>query len=244
MGLLWTLLVVDPLIILSTVFCGTIAALTSPKTQTAMARLWGRSILKFARVKMEVVGLEHVKPGRGYVFVSNHLSYMDTPTILSSIPVDFRFLAKEELFKIPFMGNHLKRAGHIAVPLKDPRGSVRTLSMAAKTIQSLGISLLVFPEGGRTDNGELKEFKDGAAYLAIKAGAPVIPLAVIGTRKVLPMHGKKFTSGPVKLIIGEPIQTTGMTIRDRAALTTTMRDRIVEMLDCGLRATAKENSPF
>jgi 1-acyl-sn-glycerol-3-phosphate acyltransferase len=230
MGLLWTLLVVDPLIILSTIFCGTIAAFTSPKTQTAMARLWGRSILTFARVKVEVQGLEHVKPGRGYVFVSNHLSYMDTPTVLASIPVDFRFLAKEELFKIPFMGDHLRRAGHIAVPLKDPRGSVRTLSLAAKTIQSMGISLLVFPEGGRSDDGELHEFKDGAAYLAIKAQAPVIPLAVIGTRKVMAMHERKITSGKVRLMVGEPIVTEGMTIRDREALTATMRERIVEML--------------
>ena len=229
MGLLWTFLVVDPLIILSTVFCGTVAALTSPKTQTVMARLWGRSILKFARVKLEVNGLEHVNPRQGYVFASNHLSYMDTPAILSSIPVDFRFLAKEELFKIPFMGDHLKRAGHIAVPLNDPRGSIRTLAAAAKTIQSLGISLLVFPEGGRSNTGELQEFKDGAAYLAIKAQAPIVPLAILGTRAVLPMHGKIITSGKVKLIIGEPIPTA-CTIRDREELTATLRNRIVKML--------------
>jgi 1-acyl-sn-glycerol-3-phosphate acyltransferase len=155
---------------------------------------------------------------------------MDTPAILSSIPVDFRFLAKEELFKIPFMGDHLKRAGHIAVPLNDPRGSIRTLAMAAKTIQSLGISLLVFPEGGRSNTGELQEFKDGAAYLAIKAQAPIVPLAIIGTRAVLPMHGKKISSGKVRLIIGEAIPTAGLSIRNRAELTTTMRERIVEML--------------
>jgi len=230
MGLLWTLLVVDPLIILSTIFCGTVAALTSPKTQTKMAAMWGRSILTFARVKVEATGLEHIKPGRGYVFASNHLSYMDTPTILSTIPVDFRFLAKEELFKIPFMGDHLKRAGHIAVPLDDPRASIRTLAQAAKTIQALGISLLVFPEGGRSNTGKLQEFKDGAAYLAIKAQAPIVPLAIIGTRDVLPMHGKKITSGKVKLIIGEPISTAGLTTRDREELTTTVRNRIVEML--------------
>jgi 1-acyl-sn-glycerol-3-phosphate acyltransferase len=240
-GLLWTFLVVDPLIILSTIFCGTIAAFTSPKTQTTMARLWGRSILAFARVKVEVEGLEHIKAGQGYVLVSNHLSYMDTPTILASIPVDFRFLAKEELFKIPFMGDHLKRAGHIAVPLDDPRASIKTLSLAAKTIQSLGISLLVFPEGGRSDTGELQDFKDGAAYLAIKAEAPVVPLAVIGTRKVLPMHGKKITAGKVRLIIGAPIATTGLTTRDRAALTATMRERIVQML--GAPVSVKESSP-
>jgi 1-acyl-sn-glycerol-3-phosphate acyltransferase len=230
MGLLWTLLVVDPLIILSTIFCGTIAAFTSPRTQTKMARLWGRSILFFARVKVEAKGLEHIKTGQGYVFASNHLSYMDTPTILSSIPVDFRFLAKEELFKIPFMGDHLKRAGHIAVPLDDPRASIRTLTMAAKTIQSLGISLLVFPEGGRSETGELREFKDGAAYLAIKAQAPIVPLAIIGTREVLPMHGKKITRGRVRLIIGEPIPTAGLTIRNRDELTATVRNRIVQML--------------
>jgi 1-acyl-sn-glycerol-3-phosphate acyltransferase len=230
MGLLWTYLVVDPLIVLSTIFCGTIAAVTSPRTQTAMARLWGRSILAFARVKVDVEGLEHIQPGQGYVLVSNHLSYMDTPTILASIPVDFRFLAKEELFKIPFMGDHLKRAGHIAVPVDDPRGSVKTLALAARTIQSLRISLLVFPEGGRSETGELQEFKDGAAYLAIKAQAPVVPLAVIGTRKVMPMHSRKITAGKVKLVIGAPIPTAGLTTRDRAALTATMRDRIVQML--------------
>lgn len=230
MGLLWTLLVIDPLIILSTIFCGTVAALTSPKTQTKMARLWGRSILIFARVKVEVQGLEHIQPGQGYVFASNHLSYMDTPTILSSIPVDFRFLAKEQLFKIPFMGDHLKRAGHISVPLDDPRASIKTLAMAAKTIQSLGISLLVFPEGGRSNTGDLQEFKDGAAYLAIKAQAPIVPLAIIGTRAVLPLHGKKITSGNVKLIIGEPIPTAGLTIRNRTELASTLRDRIVKML--------------
>jgi 1-acyl-sn-glycerol-3-phosphate acyltransferase len=241
-GLIWTFLVVDPLIVLSTIICGTIAAISSPETQSKMARLWGQSILKFARVHLEVEGLEYIKPGRGYVFVSNHLSYMDTPAILSSIPVDFRFLAKEELFKIPFMGDHLKRAGHIAVPLDDPRGSVRTLSAAAKTIQSLGISLLVFPEGGRSETGELQEFKDGAAYLAIKAQAPIVPLAVIGTHKVLPMHGKKITSGTVRLVIGEPIETAGMITRDRTTLTATLRDHVVKMI--GEPVTVKESSPY
>jgi 1-acyl-sn-glycerol-3-phosphate acyltransferase len=240
-GLLWTYLVVDPLIILSTVFCGTVAALSSPKTQTTMARLWGRSILTFARVKLEVKGLEHIRPGQGYVFASNHLSYMDTPAILSSIPVDFRFLAKEELFKIPFMGDHLKRAGHIAVPLDNPRASVKTLANAAKTIQALGISLLVFPEGGRSLTGELREFKDGAAYLAIKAQAPIVPLAVIGTRAILPMHGKVISSGKVRLIIGEPIPTAGLAIRNREELTARLRDRIVEML--GEAISVKESSP-
>lgn len=245
MGLLWTLLVVDPLIVLSTIVCGSIAAFSSPKNQSKMAHLWGRSILLFARVKLEVKGLEHIQPGRGYVFISNHLSYMDTPAVLSTIRVDFRFLAKAELFNIPFMGNHLKRSGHIAVPVDDPRGSIKTLALAAKTIQSLGISLLIFPEGGRSETGELREFKDGAAYLAIKAGAPIVPLALIGTREVLPMHGTKISSGKVTLLIGEPIPTSGLTVKDRAALTATIRDSVVQMLASGEPASisAKGTSP-
>jgi 1-acyl-sn-glycerol-3-phosphate acyltransferase len=173
-------------------------------------------------------GLEHLKPDTGYVFVSNHLSYMDTPVMLGTLPSDFRFLAKEGLFQIPFLGTHLKRAGHIAVPREDPRAALRTLSHAAKTMEKT--SILVFPEGGRSRTGELQPFEEGAAYLAIKAQAPLVPIALIGTREVLPMGGAKFTAGTVKLKIGEPIITEGMTIKDRGDLNNCARERIVEML--------------
>jgi len=233
MGLLWSLFIVDPLIIASTVLCASATFFASPKTQTAVARFWGRSLLFFSRLQVKVEGLEHICPNTGYVFASNHLSYMDTPAVLSSIPVDFRFLAKKGLFEIPFLGTHLTRAGHIPVPREDPREAVRTLTKAADTVRSLGISLLIFPEGGRSETGEMQDFKDGAAYIAIKAQAPLVPLALIGTRDALPMGGIKFTPGKARLIIGEPIPTTGLTTRDRARLTATARERIVEMVNSG-----------
>src|SRR5579863_6927370 len=117
MALLWSLLIIDPLIILSTLACGAVSgviALFGPSTrskQIAIARSWSRSILFFAGVKVDVEGLDQIAAAGPYVFTANHLSYMDTPVILTNIPVQFRFLAKKGLFQIPFLGWHLKTAG-------------------------------------------------------------------------------------------------------------------------------------
>lgn len=233
--ILWTFLVIDPLIIFSTVVCGTFSLLAVPferdgKLSFKVARFWGRTLLVASTVRVRVEGLERIEPGKNYVFVSNHLSYMDTPVLIGSLPVDFRFLAKSGLFQIPFMGTYLKLGGHIPVPLEDARGGLRALMHAAQVIQEKRLSLLVFPEGGRSPSGELQEFVDGASYLAIKAGAPLVPIALIGTREVLPMGKAVFYSRPVTLRIGEPIPTEGLAVKDRAALTQQSRDRIVEML--------------
>jgi len=177
MAFLWSLVVIDPLIILSTILCGCVSIVLTLFDKTGNAgirigRLWARSLLVFTGARVRVEGLNKIDTHGKYVFCSNHLSYMDTPVVLGHIPVQFRFLAKRGLFQIPFMGTHLKQAGHIPVPLEDPRAAVRTLSLAAETIQKKSVSLLIFPEGGRSEDGILQEFKDGAAYVAIKAQAP------------------------------------------------------------------------
>jgi 1-acyl-sn-glycerol-3-phosphate acyltransferase len=235
MAFLWSLVFVDPLIILSTIVFGSISLAASffdktGSTGIEIARIWGRSLLMIAGVRVRAEGLEKIDPKGAYVFVSNHLSYMDTPVVLSTIPVQFRFMAKEGLFKIPFLGTHLTQAGHIAVPLGDPRASVTSLRKAAEIIREREISVLVFPEGGRARDGELQRFKEGAAYIAIKAGVPVVPLTLIGTREILAMGSATFRPGAVRLRVGEPIPTTGLTLRDRAALTECIRQQIVRML--------------
>ncbi len=236
MALLWSLVFVDPLIIISTIFCGLVSLAASPFDSSGgfmikTARVWARSLLAFAGVRVIVEGLEKIDPNASYVFASNHLSYMDTPVVLRSIPVEFRFMAKEGLFKIPFLGTHLKQAGHISVPRKDPRGSIKAMTQAADAIRTKGISVLVFPEGGRSRDGVLQPFKDGAAFIAIKAGVPVVPLALIGTRAVLPMHSGVFHRGTVKLRIGDPLPTDALTSRDRSTLTETIRAEVVAMLE-------------
>jgi 1-acyl-sn-glycerol-3-phosphate acyltransferase len=235
MAFLWSLVFVDPLFILSTIFFGSISVFVSlfdqsGRTQIKVARVWSRSLLRFAGVKVKVEGIRKIHRGGSYVFAANHASYMDTPVVLSHIPVQFRFLAKKGLFHIPFLGTHLTQAGHIPVPREDPRASVRTLARAARIVRDKSISVLIFPEGGRTEDGELQPFKDGAAYIAIKSGVPLVPVAIGGTRKILPMHSATFRRGRVTLRIGEPIPTAGLTVRDRKALTERARAQIAGML--------------
>ena len=230
------LLFADPAIALATVFFGTISLIVSFFDQTGaiqirVARAWARTLLRVSGIGVRVQGLEQIDPEGSYVFISNHLSYMDTPVALAHIPVQFRFLAKRGLFQIPFLGQHLGRAGHIPVPREDPRAAVRVMQTAAQTIQEKGISLLIFPEGGRSHDGQLRSFKEGGAYIAIRAGVPVVPLAMIGTQKVLPYGAGIVQSGQVTLRILKPIDTHQLALKDRGALTDKLRGLILSELE-------------
>ena len=194
-----------------------------------IAQTWSRILLKLSFIHTEVVGLEKLDAHRNYVLVANHASYMDTPVVVANIPLQFRFFAKLELFSIPLLGTHLGRSGHFPVDRGNPRASLKSMSDGAKAIAEQNVSVLVFPEGGRSLD-HLQEFKEGAAYIAIKAGVPAVPVAIVGTREVLRMHTTRVRPGPVKLIIGDPIDTSNMTIRDRDQLTATLHSKIAEML--------------
>lgn len=221
----------DPMVVLATIVFGTagLAASFFDKTgnsQLRIARSWGRALLAVGGVNVRIEGMQHLDPSASYVFISNHLSYYDTPVILASIPSNFRFLAKKGLFDIPFIGSHLARAGHVPVPRQDPRAAVKTMQLAAQIIQEKQVSLLVFPEGGRSHDGVLQSFKEGGAFIAIRAGVPVVPTVLIGTRQVLPYGGGIVKSGRVTLRILKPIETAGLTLKDRGRLTAQLRELI------------------
>jgi 1-acyl-sn-glycerol-3-phosphate acyltransferase len=229
--------------VLSTVFWGAISLIvsffdSSGRVQISMARRWARSLLTVGRVRVTAEGIGKIDPEGSYVIAANHLSYMDTPVILANIPVQFRFLAKRGLFQIPFLGTHLKSAGHIPVPREDPRAAVRTMITAAEAIRSRGISMLIFPEGGRSPDGILQPFKDGGSFIAIKAGVPIVPIALIGTYEILPFGGGRIRSGHVTLRVGDPIHTTGLSLRDRGELTARVREQITDLLSSGQRVAA------
>lgn len=233
-GHLRAVLITDPLIILATAVFGSASLAVSffdatGRRQIAIARSWARTLLRISSVTVTVEGLERIDPSGGYVVAANHSSYMDTPVVLSHIPVQFRFMAREGLFKIPLLGTHLKRAGHIPVPRSNPREALKTMAEAARIIRERRTSVLVFPEGGRSLTG-LKAFKEGGAYIAIKAGVPVVPIAIKGTIDILPMHSVYVRPGHVVLRIGVPIPTTGMTAHDRGRLTEEVRAQVVAML--------------
>jgi 1-acyl-sn-glycerol-3-phosphate acyltransferase len=231
--LLWSALIRDPLIVLATVVMGTVSLVTSlfdstGRLQHRVARVWGRMLLRIGGVKVRIEGLENIVPDGSYIFVSNHLSYMDTPLAIAHIPAQFRFLAKKSLFKVPFIGFHLQRAGHIPVAREDARASLRTMTEAARIVRERNVSLLVFPEGGRSPD-KMREFKEGAAYIAIKAGVPAVPVGIVGTREVLPMDSLLVKPGQVTLRIGVPIPTAGLGGHGHRALTGELRERVLDL---------------
>jgi 1-acyl-sn-glycerol-3-phosphate acyltransferase len=156
---------------------------------------------------------------------------MDTPVVLANIPVQFRFLAKRGLFQIPFLGWHLTRAGHIPVPREDARAAVRTMTLAAQVIRERGVSLLIFPEGGRSQDGTLASFKEGAAFIAIRAGVQLIPIGLKGTREVLPFGSAHIRRGSVTMRIGDPISTSDLAMNDRVRVTAELRERVIALTD-------------
>ncbi|MCS7316567.1 MAG: lysophospholipid acyltransferase family protein [Bryobacterales bacterium] len=227
-------LLTAPLIVLLTAICGTISWLLaladrSGRMPHGVARVWARLLLAVSGVRVRVEGLENISPEGAYVFASNHLSLMDTPLVLANIPVQFRFLAKRSLYRVPFIGSHLRRAGHIPVERQDPRAALRTLGEAARIVRQRGVSVLVFPEGSRS-RGPLGEFKPGAAYIAIKAGVPLVPLAIRGTAEILPAGSLTVRPGEARLRVGRPIPTTGFGVHDHTRLTGLLRERIGELL--------------
>jgi 1-acyl-sn-glycerol-3-phosphate acyltransferase len=235
MSYLRSLLFSTPLILLSTILMGTLSIVASlfdgsGNTQHRLARGWARSLMAFAFIRIRTEGLENLDPKQTYVFVANHASYMDIPAILSELPFQFRFFAKSSLYRIPFMGTHLKRAGHLPVDRSNARNSLKSMTEGARIIAQRQISVLLFPEGGRSPHG-LREFKEGAAYIAIKAGVPVVPMALSGMRALLPMGSIHLRSGRVVLRIGRPIPTTGLKPSDREQLTQTLYAEIARLLE-------------
>ena len=226
-------LLIDPLIILSTVVFGSASLLASTfdksgRTQHAIARRWARTLLAVSGARIRWEGLEKLEKDRAYVLVANHNSYMDTPVVLL-IPLQIRFFAKQGLFRIPLLGGHLRRAGHFPVVRENPRASLKSLTEGARLVRERGVSVVLFPEGGRSPDG-LREFKEGAAYIAIKAGVPAVPIGITGTRQVLPIGSIHVRPHAVTVRIGDPIPTAGMKLDARGELSQTLRRKVAELI--------------
>jgi 1-acyl-sn-glycerol-3-phosphate acyltransferase len=152
------------------------------------------------------------------VYAANHLSYYDTPVLFGKLPFQFRILAKQSLWPIPFVGWYLNRSGQVPVDAGSSRSAIAGLLRGVKTLKS-GLPLVIFPEGGRAEFGETTPFQSGAAFMAIKAQVPLVPLALVGTYEMLPIHTYHLTPRPLKIVVGRPISTAGLTTRNAEDLT-------------------------
>jgi 1-acyl-sn-glycerol-3-phosphate acyltransferase len=234
MSLLRSALFSTPLIALSTIVMDLISMVVSFFDRSGnlphlLARLWGKMLLAVSFIRVRSEGLEKLDPKANYVFVSNHASLMDIPALLSTLPNQFRFFAKKGLYRIPFLGWHLRWAGHIPVDRSNARASLKSMGEGARVISERYISVLLFPEGGRSATG-LRAFKEGAAYIAIKAGVPAVPVAIVGLRELLPMGSGHIRSGSVTVRVGDPIPTAGLNVHAREELTARLHDEIAAML--------------
>jgi 1-acyl-sn-glycerol-3-phosphate acyltransferase len=169
------------------------------------ARAWSRLILVTTGVRVAVRGLEHLVPGTTYVFVANHQSVYDIPVIFWWLPFQLRIIAKESLGSFPFLGWHLRRTGHLLVDRANPDRA--RILRAWRGLLAQGLSLIIFPEGTRSADGRVGRFKAGSFMLAIEAGLPVVPIAVVGTRRVLPKGQLTTRPAFVEMTIHPPIPT-------------------------------------
>ncbi|MGE5324532.1 MAG: lysophospholipid acyltransferase family protein [Actinomycetota bacterium] len=223
----------DPLIWLYTIILGTLSLLSSlfdrtGAVQHGFARLWSRMIVGTIGTKITVTGLEKIDTSTAHVYVVNHLSALDIPVLYVSLPFQFRILAKRELFRYPFMGWHLRRSGQIPVVLDNPKASIRSLQLAVTAVKN-NMSLVIFPEGGRSPDGHLQPFMGGAFFAAIRAQTDIVPMALIGTYETLKMNSFHIKPQPVQLLVADPISTSGLTTRDTEALAARARDVIADL---------------
>ncbi len=225
-----SLLFTNPLIYFYTVVCGTLSLCGSlfdahGRWQHACACFWSWLILKTSGIRVRVEGLENASPDQTMIYCANHPSAMDIPILFVSLPVQFRFLAKRPLFHIPFLGWHLRRSGHIPVDRERPREALKSLDQAAKKIQE-GRSVVLFPEGSRSRDGHMLPFKAGSFYLAIRAGVPIVPVTLNGSRAVLKPDTYHVRSGEVQVILHPAIPTAGLTLDDVDTLSERVRKQI------------------
>ncbi len=180
----------------------------------AIVKHWARLFLKIPPVHLEVEGIERIDPSRRYVIASNHLSQFDIPLLFSVLPLHGRFLSKKEIFRIPLVGQAMRTIGIIEIDRASGTSSRQAINAGVKVAAERGYSLIVFPEGTRSKDGHLLAFKKGAFRIAIDTGLPLVPIVIEGTDRINSPGSKIFRPGTARVVIGEPIETSGMTNKD------------------------------
>ena len=222
-----------PAVTVYTIVLGTISLFSTLIDRTGnfahrCARAWARLIVATTGVRVRVTGLEHLETGRSYVFAANHQSIYDIPILFSAIPAQLRIVAKQSLGRIPFMGWHLRRAGHLLVNRRNPGADI---VQKMRRLVGESSSLIVFPEGTRSVDGTVGRFKKGPFLVAIDAGLPIVPVSVAGSRHVMKKGRLMVCPAEVELTVHPPIATAGVA-RDQVL---TFANRVREIVGSAAR---------
>jgi len=215
---------------IATLALGVLAFVTYPfdrkgKVGHYYARLWGKTALLANRVKVKINGMEYLNGKGPYIFMSNHQSYYDVFALLGHLPYQFKWLVKKELFSIPYLGWTMAAVGYISIDRGGTRDTVEAMNEAAQKIRD-GMSVTIFPEGSRSPDGSIQPFKKGGFTLAIKSKVPIVPIAIDGSRDIMPKDKFTATSGEIRMLVGRPIETESYSLKDREALMKRVRETI------------------
>jgi len=222
-------------IVLTTIFFGILAIFASfvdmkGRLPHKVAGIWARSILALSPIELTVKGLSNIDPDKSYIYMSNHQSNYDIPILLGHLPVQFRWLAKIELFRIPLFGYAMKRAGYICIDRSNRESAFESLKKAAGIIRD-GVSVMIFPEGTRSNDGNIGSFKKGGFVLAIESGVPILPVIIRGTFSVMSRSSLLIKPGKVTLEILKPVEASGFTKETKDELMEKIRNIMRESVD-------------
>ncbi len=201
----------------------------SPDYLHNYARFWAKVGLKLAGVKLKVTGQEHLQPDQAVIYMPNHQSNFDILALFAGLPGQFRWLAKEELFQVPLFGLAMRRCGYIPLNRSDRRKAIKSMHEAARRIRN-GTSVVIFPEGTRSADGQLQEFKKGGFMLALKAQVPMLPVAISGSYAVMPKTSRWIRGGVIEVTILPAIDSAGLGTADRDPLMQQVHSRIAATL--------------
>jgi 1-acyl-sn-glycerol-3-phosphate acyltransferase len=228
-----TVVVLVPLIAIYTIVIGAVSLVgglfdSSGRFSHRCAQVWARLILWTSGVRIELEGAALPPVDQSCVFVANHSSFYDTPIVFTALPRQLRIMAKAALGYVPFLGWHLRRGGHVLVNRRNPGASIfKRMQRMAKS----GASLVVFPEGSRTIDGNLQKFKAGMFLLAIENGLPVVPITISGSRIVMPKGRFSVSPAIVTVTVHEQIATKDLAREDARSLAAKVQDIIASAVN-------------
>ena len=191
---------------------------------------WAKVILWVCGVKLDVQGLENINKDQPRIYMANHTSYFDIFALLSSLPVDFKFIVKQELMRLPIFGLAMRRAGYIGIEREDPRKALKSMQEAAERIRN-GASVLIFPEGTRSEDGSLQSFKPGGFHLALRSGCDIVPIAITGSRDIVPKGSLRVRKGTIRVVVGEEISLKGQTKKNMGRVMEQVRNAMAGQLN-------------